>query len=178
MFVPLEHVTPEADHDTLRKLAKQVNPGVAIEVGSWAGSTALTLAPHFSRLYCVDTFQGSDRLKPIAESANSEVDGVFRVFCHNVRDRLMNSIIPCVGKSLEWANVWPYSVDLIFIDADHEYEAVLADINAWKVHCHGILCGHDYSPMFPGVVRAVQESFQEFNTEGNVWWVNNSQNRI
>ncbi len=35
--------------------------------------------------------------------------------------------------------------DLVFIDADHSYEAVRDDIAAWKakVATAGILCGHD-----------------------------------
>jgi len=36
--------------------------------------------------------------------------------------------------------------DLVFIDGDHSYDAVIADIKAWipKVRNGGILCGHDY----------------------------------
>lgn len=37
-------------------------------------------------------------------------------------------------------------LDFVYIDADHTYEAVLADLKAWypKVRHGGILCGHDY----------------------------------
>jgi hypothetical protein len=36
--------------------------------------------------------------------------------------------------------------DLVFIDGDHSYDAVIANIKAWipKVRDGGILCGHDY----------------------------------
>ena len=36
--------------------------------------------------------------------------------------------------------------DLVYIDGDHSYDAVIADIKAWmpKVRNGGILCGHDY----------------------------------
>ena len=49
--------------------------------------------------------------------------------------------------------------DFVFIDADHSYESVKADIGAWapKVRMNGSLLGHDYSPKFPGVVKAVNE---------------------
>lgn len=54
------------------------------------------------------------------------------------------------------------SVDFVFIDADHTYEGVAADIDAWrtKVRVGGMLLGHDYNPeKFPGVVQAVDERF-------------------
>ena len=52
--------------------------------------------------------------------------------------------------------------DFVFLDADHTYEAVKADISAWipKIKKNGLLCGHDYAhPNFPawGVKRAVDE---------------------
>jgi hypothetical protein len=52
------------------------------------------------------------------------------------------------------------SLDFVFIDGDHSYEGVRADIAAWrgKVKPGGLLGGHDYaSPKFPGVADAVDE---------------------
>lgn len=67
------------------------------------------------------------------------------------------------------------SLDFVFIDADHTYEGVLADIDAWqrKVRPGGMLLGHDYSPdAFPGVVKAVSESFGLVDRfDDNVWGV-------
>lgn len=47
--------------------------------------------------------------------------------------------------------------DLIFIDADHTYESVKADLAAWwpKVKSPGVLCGDDYS--WDSVRKAVDE---------------------
>ena len=38
------------------------------------------------------------------------------------------------------------SLSFAFIDADHGYESVLSDLQAWwpKIHSGGMLCGHDY----------------------------------
>lgn len=52
------------------------------------------------------------------------------------------------------------SLDFVFIDADHSYSSVKADIAAWrpKVRRGGILTGHDYGHVrFPGVRTAVDE---------------------
>lgn len=52
--------------------------------------------------------------------------------------------------------------DIVYIDASHEYENVLADIKAWfpKVKKGGFICGDDFSGDWPGVVRAVNEHFE------------------
>jgi hypothetical protein len=51
------------------------------------------------------------------------------------------------------------SLDFVFIDANHSYEGCKHDIEAWlpKLKDHGLLCGHDYSEKFPGVIQAVNE---------------------
>lgn len=56
---------------------------------------------------------------------------------------------------------WSPPQDIVFIDAGHDYENALADIRAWwpLVREGGYLCGHDYQHKFPGVMRAVAESF-------------------
>jgi hypothetical protein len=64
------------------------------------------------------------------------------------------------------------SLDLVFLDADHEIESVRKDIAAWlpKVRRGGVLAGHDFSHEFPGVMRAVVERFQEFKVHRGSKW--------
>ena len=71
------------------------------------------------------------------------------------------------------------SVDLVFIDANHTYEHVKEDIEAWypKIRDGGILSGHDFSGDFPGVEKAVREYFEPkkkdiFLSYNSVWVVN------
>lgn len=65
------------------------------------------------------------------------------------------------------------SADLVFIDADHQEASVRADILAWrsKVRSGGILAGHDYSHMWPGVKAAVDALLGTVNHQDSVWWV-------
>lgn len=54
--------------------------------------------------------------------------------------------------------------DFCFLDGDHTYEGVKADIEAWlpKVKKGGWLMGHDWQPKtFPGVIKAVRECLGE-----------------
>lgn len=69
-----------------------------------------------------------------------------------------------------------WSYDLIFIDALHDYEHVKQDISLWwpKVRVGGILSGHDFNHKWPGVERAVAESFDLMQVgvgPDSVWFI-------
>lgn len=73
-------------------------------------------------------------------------------------------------------------LDCVFIDANHSYEAVRADMIAWfpKVKVGGIFAGHDYGndtnpPHWCEVKRAVDEWMSDHNrmftySRCNSWW--------
>lgn len=66
--------------------------------------------------------------------------------------------------------------DLIFIDALHDYESVMQDIALWwpKVRVGGCLSGHDFSHQWPGVERAVADSFNLMQVgvaSDSVWFI-------
>lgn len=70
------------------------------------------------------------------------------------------------------------SMDFVFLDADHSYDGLMADIAAWspKVRTGGWLCGHDYRNVmeqfdFSGVDRAVDETFGDrVEVDDNFTW--------
>ena len=65
--------------------------------------------------------------------------------------------------------------DIVYIDASHEYEFVIEDINHWipKVKQGGVICGDDYVQGWSGVIKAVDEVFgDKVNlVGGQQWWV-------
>ena len=65
------------------------------------------------------------------------------------------------------------SLDFIFIDANHDYQAVLRDIELWypKVRPSGLVAGHDYT--WPEVKEAVDLVFGDRVTTGrdSTWFV-------
>ena len=74
-------------------------------------------------------------------------------------------IRPSLSASMD---VKDKSLDLVFIDAAHDYESIAEDIKAWlpKVRDGGIICGHDYLPgEYDGVVKAVDENFEKVDVE-------------
>ena len=63
------------------------------------------------------------------------------------------------------------SLELVFIDAAHDYNNVCLDINAWlpKLKYNGILAGHDIS--FADVEKAVNLILKNYLTPGEDIWV-------
>lgn len=67
-----------------------------------------------------------------------------------------------------------FSLDFVYIDGDHKYESVMADID-WattKVRGGGIIGGHDFHEDHTGVVKAVLDTFDRSRiyTINRDWW--------
>jgi predicted O-methyltransferase YrrM len=91
---------------------------------------------------------------------------------HGLADTLSLIVATSVQAARQFDDA---TLDFVFIDADHEYESVKADIAAWwpKVKPGGILAGHDFAPEFPGVMLAVREAFKDtfLPYPPRSWWV-------
>lgn len=63
------------------------------------------------------------------------------------------------------------SLDFVYLDANHSYEMVVSDIQAWlpKLKEGGVLGGHDYEQ--PGVKRAVQDILGNCQERAGHAWV-------
>ncbi len=77
---------------------------------------------------------------------------------------LYSLLITTSKEAAEW--IADESLDFVFIDSDHSYEAVKEDINLWtpKVRKGGIVSGHDYYQGklgTMGVIKAVDEYVAE-----------------
>jgi predicted O-methyltransferase YrrM len=133
-----------------------------VEVGSHMGrSTRALVTGCKGRVYSVDRWDS---------------DLAFDAFCINMHDALDSNLLLFKGNSTEVASLMAGSLfDAVFIDADHSYEGVAADLHAWepKVRKGGILCGHDYDPYWPGVIKAVNERFASSvkRGPGSIWFV-------
>jgi predicted O-methyltransferase YrrM len=104
------------------------------------------------------------------------VDPIRRERCEGIAAQFSDRATFLVSSTHDAAQlVGNGSLDFVFIDADHSYEAVKDDIACWKskVRRGGWLGGHDYNQKFPGVVRAVDEAFG-FGVkrwDGSIWGV-------
>ena len=155
-------------------LAEQAKSRSAIaEVGCWMGVTTCVLANATAGIvYAVDTFLGSSEHVPLL--AGKPENFLFQKFMEHTAGQ--NNIVPYRGESV-WAAemMWTEHVriDMVFIDAAHDYANVKADILAWRklLVLGGLLCGHDYDAGREGVVRAVNELVPNIGRgPGSIWY--------
>jgi cephalosporin hydroxylase len=69
------------------------------------------------------------------------------------------------GLSVEMAKRLPdESLSLVYLDADHSYEGVINDLQAWypKVVKGGVIAGHDYLNEAYGVKKAVHDFCRQY----------------
>jgi predicted O-methyltransferase YrrM len=117
-----------------------------VEVGSWKGRSTVAICEVLARnpgarVFAVDSFQGDPEILRRLEARGVEAE--FRANTVGFGDVLE----PIVADSVEAAERFDdSSLDCVFIDADHRYGSVLADIKAWtpKLKPHALLCGHDF----------------------------------
>lgn len=80
--------------------------------------------------------------------------------------------------SVDAAQTIDEQLDFVYIDGDHSYEGIRADLQAWfpLIREGGIIAGHDYGqPAFPGVKAAADHFFKRFgitvhHAGKGVWW--------
>lgn len=101
-----------------------------------------------------------------------DFDKIFNEYRTKVRP-FGSRVIELRDYSYDAAKLIPdNTLDFVFIDAQHDYESCKRDIELFlpKVKSGGLMSGHDYEPNFPGVIKAVQESFNTFDTSDNAVW--------
>ncbi len=128
------------------------------EVGVWKGgfSEVLLQRTCVEMLYCVDAWDGTGMSKEfVGHKVFMEAQARLRPY--GKRAQLMQ------GKSVDVAKqIQDGRLDFVYIDADHTYAGISADLDAWlpKLRSGGVLLGHDYSNRRgKGVKRAVDERF-------------------
>lgn len=118
------------------------------EIGAWKGRSTHALLSAGPIVHTVDTWKGSDS-EP-AQQAAAKDDAVYWEFALGPAGRMHaaepQNLFVHRMRSIEAArNFLDGTFDLVFIDGEHTYEAVKADIEAWlpKVKDGGLICGHD-----------------------------------
>ena len=135
-------------------VAAAASGAVFVEVGCLAGRSTCYLGSRIRSsgkeivLYAIDPATGSpsDSTGQVLAPA---VGGSFAGVLHrNLRGCGLEAIVvPILTTSVQAARLFPdESIDFCFIDADHRYANVTADLAAWwpKVRHGGMLAGHDY----------------------------------
>lgn len=113
-----------------------------VEIGSWTGmSTHALLSGCKGLVYAIDTFEGtSDEID--VSMALAKTGTLQEVFMTNV-GHFPN--LRVVKATSEYASQFfePKSIDMVWIDGDHRYDAFMLDLKLWTPICKKLLCGHD-----------------------------------
>jgi predicted O-methyltransferase YrrM len=177
----------EQNAEVLRKLIKKINPSFILEMGSWTGigSTNFILknSPN-AHLVCVDHWSTDieDHIqssfdREAAMELYDEISNLWEIFLVNnweYRNRL-TPIRKKTNEGLDLLSKLDIPFDLIYIDAHHDYEHVLYDIEtAGKYWPNAVLCGDDYLWPNGDVERAVKTYADKNNlnviTNNQCWY--------
>ena len=196
----------EADATVIAQLIEaHARPGMlAVELGTYTGRSALamlhTIAREGGHLTCVDWFCGN-------VGVEAEIGPSYRN--HDIKKILQENLDEAGHLGRVTIMVWETapaaqtfrdrSIDVLFVDADHRYSAVKADLAAWlpKMKPGALVFGHDFEAHLRdldpelvrahcesdfvggfhlGVIRAVCEAFPDVQRTGRMWWTLTGEN--
>lgn len=182
----------DAQIPVIQELVNKIDARKIVEVGCWVGESTSYWAKAVrgkenARVYAVDWFRGNPNTA-LDEVAHD--DDIYSIFKNNMQEVGVADLIHVFYmKSLDAADlVRDKSIDIVYIDACHDYFSVRDDIKAWlpKVRDGGIICGHDcedrtwddeyinqdvFEGKHHGVIKAVNKCFKDFNITERIWWV-------
>jgi predicted O-methyltransferase YrrM len=136
--------------------------GTIVEIGSNVGRSACYMGHGLvhahktsAHIYCIDLWSLGGETQ---QTNYHDPKGLrHQKFKDNIKAFGLSAIVSDYeAESVKFAKFnWNKSIDLLFIDAGHTYEAVSADYHAWKdfVRVGGFIAFHDYMDMWPGIVK-------------------------
>jgi dimeric dUTPase (all-alpha-NTP-PPase superfamily) len=151
-----------------------------IELGAWTGKSVaysvveLINKKKFGKFFAVDSWQGCEILQKHELVKSNLVKDVFLKNISPLSDKIK------IIENYSWKAAKDFldeSVDFCYVDADHSYEGVSKDLDAWwpKIKENSYFGGDDYTNQFPGVFSAVNDFFSKRNikidTVGRCWLV-------
>ena len=132
-----------------------------IEVGSYLGESTLIFLERAGKVICIDPYLDEFAKAELEhEELGNAMSEVYEAFKQRVLDVHPNvTLLRNTSADASWDIDQMF--DLIYIDANHEYEHVKNDIMLYMpfVKPGGWIAGHDLIDYFPGVERAVNEMF-------------------
>jgi predicted O-methyltransferase YrrM len=173
--------------DELVWLARQAQKSkVVIDIGCWRGRTTKLMAAvmrHRGVLVAVDHLA----VGYTGETARNQIlrtEGNLKIlqdFLKNLDKEISEGLVQAIFMDGDEAReavkncLNGIRADFCWIDGDHKYEDVVADIKAYLplMKPGGVFAGHDYEKSFPDVMRAVEELCPGFERGPGTAWIYN-----
>lgn len=127
---PMSCVEVEALKRIILMLSKKP---IVIQIGAYIGVSTMAILEANPA-----TFIFSIDIKPYLEERENLLEANLSI----------SQVVRVLGDSSDIGKYWPVKCDLLFIDGDHRYPAVKADIGTWvpKIKKGGKVLFHDYIP--------------------------------
>jgi predicted O-methyltransferase YrrM len=155
-------------------IASKLVPGdIVVEVGSYLGRSTAYLSSKVPADVTIIAVDPWPHFSPIAERVEVRED-LYGCFLSNMLQCGCKNVLPLRKTSIEASKCLRNDLAAVFLDGDHSYEAVKAEIPAWlsKIRPGGILAGHDFGAEHEGVKQAVIELLgSKFSLMGQCWVV-------
>jgi len=142
-----------------------------VEVGTFMGKSACYIAQEIKRknkkieFHVIDNFKDNENKQKLAGR------DLFEIWCENMKKaEVFDSINVFKLNSLDAVeNYKDKSIDFLYLDADHSYEAVKSDIQKWlpKIKIGGTFAGDDFCKK--DVEKAVTEILGKVRVHGVTW---------
>ena len=169
-LLPLNNHGWASQSPALTHAIATVKPSLIIEIGTWMGGSARFMAKVAKNhglnveIVCIDTFLGSVEhwtKESYLMTLKNGRPNIYEQFLSNtLHEDLQDIITPFPVDSINGFMVlqkYGIKVDMIYIDAGHDYESVSADLKRWPqlLRDGGILVGDDYH--HPPIIQAVKD---------------------
>lgn len=167
--LPIE--IPDFGRDQLAELFHELDFKNIVEVGVCAGeySEVICKANPQAEVYGVDPFI------PYSEYKDYQLNRTINAYHEKAKElerkypnyQLIEEMSVEAAKDFEDGEL-----DAVYIDANHRFEFVVADIHAWlpKLKKGGIISGHDYSKIKPPTNTHVYEAVNGYTQAHQITW--------
>lgn len=158
MAIARDHWGPSGDHgrQALARLGRDMGYRKGVEIGTNRGFSAEMWCKQNRKLHltCIDPYVAYNARHSQRKQNEIYEEAVQRLKPYNA-EIVRKSSLDVVG---EFEN---RSLDFLFIDGDHEFDAVMQDLICWapKVSGHGLVMLHDYCVFWWGGVIAAVNAF-------------------
>jgi predicted O-methyltransferase YrrM len=142
-----------------------------IEIGSYMGESTMMFASVgiFDTIHSIEPHNGSEEFNKLYEYSWEDVKKEYKINTRN-----FDNIIHHQDYSYNVVDKFEDgTIDFIYIDAEHTYESVKRDLELYlpKLKKGGIIGGHDYHEVWPGVCKAVDEKLSPITRFIDTSWI-------
>ena len=162
---------------TMRKLIERKKPKRFLEIGAWLGQSTIFFAD-FCQVVTVDSWLGSPKHWKEADRVEKFLPTLYETFlvnCWEKQDKIFPVRMASIA-ALKFFQIKKIEFDMIYLDGDHRYEAVKADLEEIvKLPGNPFVTGDDWfrnEGMKDCVQTAVREVYgNRVKNEGITWWI-------